>query len=364
MEKMHKLAAILLINILFLSCKKENETAHPYDVDGEIQPYIDRFKEEASKRGHNINFEDGLTARFVDNLNGPAGHTTTTPPYVMEFDRNIWDKYDDVSRENIVFHELGHSFLQRKHKNDIFPNGEWKSLMRGSPFTGEKKIVNLYTNTLRREYYIDELFNENVAAPQWISINDNYNSISQQQKQIIFTDSFSNNNNSWITANTSNYQFSIQNGYYVLVSKTDQGWSSASVAFPIPNMIDFEIEALIKNQPEDADKENQSSGLQFGGFASNSNLRRYIYISKNEGIGVGNFYRYGFDCTLLPTNVSFEGFNKITIRKKAGYYYYYINEQFIYYDQFDPFENEFKIAFRTGSYTTTYIDQITYSQIL
>jgi len=56
-------------------------------------------------------------------------------------------------KELIVFHELGHCFLQRGHREDALPNGACVSIMR----SGIEDCLDNYTSETR-SFYIDELF--------------------------------------------------------------------------------------------------------------------------------------------------------------------------------------------------------------
>ncbi|MCS6832652.1 MAG: hypothetical protein NZ521_03675, partial [Flammeovirgaceae bacterium] len=73
-------------------------------------------------------------------------------------------RYNDTSREVLIFHELGHAILLRFHDNSRLPNGAWKTLMTGTRWS----IFDFYiTEPSRRDYYIDELFNPNTPTPDW-----------------------------------------------------------------------------------------------------------------------------------------------------------------------------------------------------
>jgi hypothetical protein len=73
----------------------------------------------------------------------------------------------------LVFHELAHCLLKRiDHKNELFKDGSPKSIMHAS-------IREFYSNCVypiddncnkssRREYYINEVFNENTPSPLWV----------------------------------------------------------------------------------------------------------------------------------------------------------------------------------------------------
>ncbi len=71
------------------------------------------------------------------------------------------------SREILVFHELGHAILKiPNHRDSNLPNGAFKSIMFGT--SGWSVNSAFYINDLtKREYYLDELFDETTPVPDW-----------------------------------------------------------------------------------------------------------------------------------------------------------------------------------------------------
>jgi len=68
-------------------------------------------------------------------------------------DRDFWLNSNGNFQEFIVFHELGHCFLHRGHREDSDAQGACISIMR----SGLEDCQDNY-NLLTREQYIDELF--------------------------------------------------------------------------------------------------------------------------------------------------------------------------------------------------------------
>jgi len=66
---------------------------------------------------------------------------------------DFWETASVTNKEIIVFHELGHCFLERDHLDDIAEDGFCVSLMRTG---GGVCTDNYFQNT--RKYYLDELF--------------------------------------------------------------------------------------------------------------------------------------------------------------------------------------------------------------
>ncbi|GJM28249.1 MAG: hypothetical protein DHS20C17_08840 [Cyclobacteriaceae bacterium] len=152
-----------------------------------MRQYVDRFMWEAQKRGvfpdttrlsfefdRNIELGDpdlpviGLCTR-TDNLNQVTLDTLNA----------LWLLSGYLGKEEIVFHELGHCLLGRHHRDDKFESGDFASIMRSVGLLQYGDLDNyngLFTNPTglrahRREYYIEELFNENTSAPCWSDSN-------------------------------------------------------------------------------------------------------------------------------------------------------------------------------------------------
>ena len=147
---------------------------HEYRVDDEFLPYIDRFEHEAQKHGRQINFENtGLIVEFADLKDNQAGLCYAEKPIRIEIDRAYWaaiatTQGADLMRENLLFHELGHGVLGREHLNSTLSNGDWKSMMCGGDRV-DNRPWNINYRGVRRDYYVDELFNESSPEPDFSS---------------------------------------------------------------------------------------------------------------------------------------------------------------------------------------------------
>ena len=79
-------------------------------------------------------------------------------PRLVTIDASFWRRSSDRFKEFIVFHELGHCYLNRGHLESAFSNGVCVSIMRSG--VGDC-FDNYHVNT--REYYINELFEQEFA---------------------------------------------------------------------------------------------------------------------------------------------------------------------------------------------------------
>lgn len=149
---------LLATGLLFISlagCQKE-ETAPAIEIDAQLMTYFERFESEALQRG----FEAPVTIQVSGKLatigeSGVAGrceHYTSSPNVVL-VDRQYWQKAADLEKEYLIFHELGHCFLQRSHLDDRDATGRCISIMQ----SGQDACRMNYTYATR-EGYLDELF--------------------------------------------------------------------------------------------------------------------------------------------------------------------------------------------------------------
>lgn len=115
----------------------------PSQIDCGLQIHVESFIQEAASRGVHLPAIRGLKIHFKS-ITGMGG-------YWDQADSTIWinSAYRFESRallEIIVFHELGHAWLQRGHET------ERTSMMNAKP------AIGLYRKY--RKEFLDELFNQ------------------------------------------------------------------------------------------------------------------------------------------------------------------------------------------------------------
>lgn len=149
----------LVAFITLQSCQKEN-LSHSKEypkVDAELWQYFEKFENEGQARGLEIDLiASGITGEIgtTDNTMwvGQCNHNSNQPNHVI-INLNFWNDADDLRREKIVFHELGHCFLGKGHNDEKKEDGTCKSIMRAG--TGE--CIDNYTEDNKHDYH-DELF--------------------------------------------------------------------------------------------------------------------------------------------------------------------------------------------------------------
>ena len=128
-------------------------------VNDLLWDYWASFEEEAAKRGITVDLNLSQIEGDIEEIpdEGVAGQCSYG--YVqgkrIVIDKEFWDRTGPNFREFVVFHELGHCYLERAHREDAFDNGICRSIMR----SGVEDCRDAYTPN-NREYYLNELFEE------------------------------------------------------------------------------------------------------------------------------------------------------------------------------------------------------------
>lgn len=175
---MKSILPIFLLLTFLVSCSDNSEELAPirYEVPAEVEPLVQEFIAEAKKRGLNLVIDNlivELTTPVTINSTEPACGKATGEVVggrqniiTLNIECQAW-RNGGESREILVFHELGHAILKiRNHRDGILPNGAFKSILFGG--SGWNVNSAFYINDLtKREYYLDELFDETTPVPDW-----------------------------------------------------------------------------------------------------------------------------------------------------------------------------------------------------
>ena len=131
------------------------------NVDERLLPFFDRYEAEAARRGIAVDLSAiQLTAEIAEiDEGGVAGSCTFNPraPNRLVVDEGLWDGSadNDLFREYVVFHELGHCERLRDHREARDPDDRCVSVMASG--TGGCRAVYTPSN---RGVLLDELFDE------------------------------------------------------------------------------------------------------------------------------------------------------------------------------------------------------------
>lgn len=160
-HNLHLLLSICLLLLLTACDKKQaallDAKIYP-DTDQRLWPYFAKFESEAAR--HNmpidlnaINIRGSIQEIPVEDIVGLCNNSSENSNQVL-IDEGFWNRSSDVSKEMIIFHELGHCVLQRSHLDETLDNGMCKSLMR----SGFGDCITLYGLGDHEDYYLEELF--------------------------------------------------------------------------------------------------------------------------------------------------------------------------------------------------------------
>lgn len=146
-------------SLLIMGCAKENNENLVIDnlfIDEALAPYFERFVAEGANRGQAIDLvakriEGFLTDIEEENVAGQCSYSASSTRKV-NIDRDYWNSATDLEKELVIFHELGHCYLERSH-SDAQENRNCTSIMH----SGTSGCRLRYT-TASRGGYLDELF--------------------------------------------------------------------------------------------------------------------------------------------------------------------------------------------------------------
>lgn len=301
------LVFITMVSISCLMSCSADEPESNIEVAPEFRPFVRSFEAEAAKRGIAFDFEEtGLEILLgptrVDNAAGVCRFSDRS----IEIEVTVWDNLSEAGREQLIFHELGHCVLDRRHRNVVLPNNEWGSIMRGSPIPEDRGVAVNYSGQ-RKEYYINELFDETTPFPDWTSISRNYED--DTIVETIFTVDESNE---------------LNESKFIDVGRHFQ--------------IEFDLD---------------NNGLARAGFTwGGQNLNNSMHILVSQAMSFQFSTGFSNDGLLL----NFEELdllntvsNKLTIRKIDDLYYFFINEEFVYWADFVNFSGTSLTTFAANS---------------
>lgn len=146
---------LAVMAILAGSC--ETDPDFQYFVDEPMRDYFARFEQEAAQRGYTFDLEAMQVSgdiRFIttSNVIGQCLHSEEEPNTVI-VDKTYWESANDMEREFLVFHELGHCALNRDHLDTADGRGDCISIMTSG--TGACRVNY---NVSNRAALLDELF--------------------------------------------------------------------------------------------------------------------------------------------------------------------------------------------------------------
>lgn len=113
---------LLLISLTLVGC---GSGYNDKMIAQEFVPYVEKFIEAANAAQVTVSF-DNVRIQFSEfgeaqNLLGGVCQRTRFDNVIIN--RDNWEKASELKRTVIIFHELGHCLLKRKHVDAVTPTG-------------------------------------------------------------------------------------------------------------------------------------------------------------------------------------------------------------------------------------------------
>jgi len=298
---MKKLLFLFSLVLVFQNCNKNPDVGAESGVlrvDPEFEVYVQEFIDEGAKRGQAIDFSDsGLIVEFSDVVVGGASGFCYVGEHHIVIDKSEWTALSENVRGFLLFHELGHCELDRGHTNVKFGNDVWRSIMRGGELEGFEQWIPIPFFGFRKDYFIDELFNQSASAPTWANQTFTIDEVSEANKESI--------------------------ELVEEVSRLNERFNDLTGDY------EFEIDFSLIN-----DRINRTK-LIWG----NTNDHYYIEFFPTTGFNVDGYFigvhedsrDNGLFYSKNTANVNGEEVSKITIRREGGFEKVFLNEQFIFH---------------------------------
>lgn len=343
------------------SCKNPTE----YSVDSAFTPYLNRFDSLAQLRGKNFDPQKtGLIIQFANLTNGNAGLTHYESPIRIEIDKTYWNDISnyagaEMMKEDLIFHELGHGLLKRDHLNTNLENGDWKSMMCGGTKVNNRPW-NINYRGIRRDYYINELFDQSTPAPAFSSKVLPIDTTGFSPAIYLSFNSVAEAGN--FVKEDTNEKTSLDNGMLKFQSKVSETFLVyAKTSLDI--QVDFSYELTLQYPTGDA---SNQYGLLFGYVPTGSDgindPIEYFTINNNQKMYMGNRTWYSFYTELAENSIVYGGKNKLKVVKAGTMLYYFINNVYCYCSEMETTQSGYNYGFMVPSNGTVWVDNFTISR--
>ena len=304
MKRLYTILTILILTGCSKDPYEEYNITNKQRINQIAKPYFDQFKKEAKIRGFDVsNYDIDFYLADMDDFAGLA--IPSNNEIILE--RDYWNLIDSNRKAFLIFHELGHFILNRKHTNKQTDNQECLSFMRDRTKSDECQLN--YYSELWKELYFDELFYEDNSIPLWYTNNKVYNS-NYENKDLLF-------------------------------QKLNNEDKSYQLEIDMDTISNFVFEVTFKNWQstlENSPFRNTKVNLNGINFESNPN-RNTVDISNN------NYSRRYFS----KWDYAYRENIKLTIKRNEGVYSFFIDENLVHITDIDNLENEtIKVDFSAG----------------
>jgi len=187
-----------------------------------------------------------------------------------------------------------------------------------------------------------------------------YSNVKAENKKLLFIDNFDNNKNEWYLGIKEDvWRESIDSGYFYFEALEDKA-KEDYIKVPFDSNKDFEIELSMKFNGGDRTKAN---GFQWG-KSVNTNYQYDFLFSGNGQYTIDKFTGKFQDYVPFTESplVKKDDFNKLTIRKTDGMYYFFLNESLVHKTAFEPFFGDY-IGIQVAELSQVLVDYIKINEI-
>lgn len=187
-----------------VNCRGKKESIRSTE---ELEILVNSFADECSKRGLKVDVSSKSLLVGFGRVESKAGSCKPNSyPKIITIDSTVWRFLSPQVKEMLVYHELAHCLLDKKHNNEVFKFGECKSWMRENDSTCSINTIN----SAWRAYYINALFaDESLPSPDWYDATQNAEpseksgtidlKISKTKSNtLVFDSTFVNNRSTWM----------------------------------------------------------------------------------------------------------------------------------------------------------------------
>ncbi len=159
-EMMKLKLAVMILALALIACNEEPFGQNrKYSVPEKLQPFVTDFVRLANQRGVTVDTTNLIVVYAV--LHDRLGEASLNEKIIRVDSSNAFFRNGNI--ETIMFHELGHLFLNRQHDDTYFNNSRTpKSIMHCC----DLPMYNGWS-TRCRQYYIEELFNPECETPNF-----------------------------------------------------------------------------------------------------------------------------------------------------------------------------------------------------
>lgn len=297
-----------------------------YEEPKELDKYLQEFKSAASQRGYNLNIPKKLKVKLVDEIEGRntiRGSCTEDIPMVIRLEKDYWMEADSTQRKILLFHEFGHCFLNRDHSNEVLPNGEWKSLMRGGTLPKNRSYVINFRG-LRKQYYWDELFSPQTPVPSWATRSEKLNIDAKTITKVTNLNDPETLSQNWAKPDIAHADYIITDSSYTIKNFSNQKLAVTTIGVPLISTSNFIINSKIDLT---LSKAEEGIGLMFG----ERNSLEYMAITPKLGVKLGNLVEFRPYATIPMDRSSPKESYRITLQKKQNELLYFLNEELVYH---------------------------------